>query len=376
MFDLLGIEVKLTPEEWALHATILFVAFILFVSAHPLLGLFRDGIKVNRRVKVLRSFVVLFVILQAIDIILMHGITEYENDVFNLGKSILLIYVSTIIFNIASNWSVKRFGKSKKVDGKDSYIATYYSRMSDIVTIILLSLLTLYFLIEIWSLDNLLQTTSIFGVFFAFLALTNAIWAPDIYYGLVILNCNQLEDGDTFYMDNDKTMYIIHRINFIYTVLLNVHNNHRTVIRNSRLFEGRIENLTKRASMDGLRSSIDYKIGYPLQGDIPIAERKAAVEAFKKGINKMFSAAETEIKKSNSAYLRGDLGLEWCLNRVDDYALVYRLSYYLEVLPSTRLARKVREQINGAQSLVNEIVYEQSVLHDVHLETPMLIQRV
>ena len=376
MIELFDIQVKLTPEEWILHATILFVAFLLFVSARPLLGLFRHRVNNSRRIKVLRSFITLFVVLQVIDVVLMHGIAEYENDVFNLGKSILLVYFSIILFDIASNWSVKRFGKHKKVDGKNSYIATYYSRMSDIVIIILLSLLTLYFLIEIWSLDNLLQTTSIFGVFFAFLALTNAIWAPDIYYGLVILNCNQLEDGDTFYMHNDKTMYIIHRINFIYTVLLNVHNNHRTVIRNSRLFQGRVENLTKRASLDGLRSSIDYKIGYPLDTDTPIAERAAAVESFKKRVNKMFSAAEMEVKESKGTHLRCDLGLEWHLDRVDDYALVYRLSYYLKVLPSTRLARKVREHINGTQSLVNEIVYKQSILHDVHLETPILIQKV
>ena len=376
MIEILDIEVKLSSEEWALHASILLAAFILFVSARPLLGMFRDGIKVDRRVRVFRSFIVLFVVLQAVDIILLHGMSDYENAVFNLGKSILFIYFSTIFYNIASNWAVKRFGKHKKVDGNDSYIATYYSRMADIVAIILLSLITLYFLIEIWNLDNMLQTTGIFGVFFAFLALTNGIWAPDIYYGLVILNCNQLEDGDTFYMHSDKTMYIVHRINFVYTILLNVQNNHRTIIRNSRLFQGRVENLTKRASMDGLRASIDYKIGYPLESDIPVSERNAVVNDFKNRTEKMFSAAESELQKIKGTHLRSELGLEWHLDRVDDFALVYRLSYYLEVLPSTRLARKVREQLNGAQSLVNETVYKQSVLHDIHLETPMLLQRI
>ena len=109
--------------------------------------------------------------------------------------------------------------------------------------------------------------------------LFRSIWAPDLFHGMVILNSKMLEDGDVVQFSENGDEYIINRVTFIYTILLDVRNNHRTLIKNSKLLESKVDNLSKKASTDGLRMKLSYKIGYP---------KKCDIDKFKKDVNSMF----------------------------------------------------------------------------------------
>lgn len=365
----------MTYNQWVHHGVVFAVAVFLFLAAKPLLGLWHSDEEIRKRVRAFRTVIFVFWILQGLDIILFHSYEPYENNLFRLGKSIAVIYACSALYNFATHWTVRRYGDCKKVDGDKLYVASYSSRMADVFALIIFGLISLYCLIQIWELSEILKATGFLGIIFVFLALTNAIWAPDVYFGLVVLNSKQLDIGDTFYMDNDETPYILFRINFIYTVLLDVSNNHRTVVRNSLLFKGRLDNLTKRAAVQGLRRTLDYKIGYPDLVSLEIPSRKSELDIFLKKVESMFTAASDEVINLKNERLRRNAALEWNLYELGDHAIVFRLSYYLEPLPSTQLAQKIRQHLFQPHSIVNNAVYRQSILYGIRLETPVMIQQ-
>ena len=213
----------------------------------------------------------------------------------------------------------------------------------------------------------MLQTTGIFGIAAAFLALTNQIWAPDMFFGMVILNSKMLEDGDVIQFGESSDEYIINKVTLIYTILLDVRNNHRTLIKNSKLVDARIDNLSKKASTDGLRMKLSYKIGYP---------PKENIEGFKKQINEMFAEVNTYAIKDEDIKINENIAFEWYLHETGDYALEYDLFYYIDALPNTKVTRTVRSYLLKTPNLLNEAVYTASLHHNIDLSTPILHQGV
>lgn len=360
----------LSPQQIAMHLGIIGVGFILFIFARRLLGAFYVDKHVELKVLTLRSLIVLFFVLQIVDIIFHHAFGEYENILFKLGLSITTIYFGMVISQVVGNAMRRRFGKKREVDNKDHYLDTYSSRLANIFCIVGLTLFSIYCLIKIWELDSLLETTGFFGLVFAFLAFTNAIWAPDIYYGMVILNSEIIDDGDTIRLNGD--LYIINRVTFVYTILLNLAENNRTLIRNSKLLLDKIENLTRLASSDGLREKLVYKVGYPPIETLPPEERERALDEFLKRIDKMFAAIE-KAGQHSTLQINSKQPFKWFLSRTGDYALEFTLVYSLKPLPVTRIAKNIRQHIEGTRYAINELVYRQSIFHNVNLSTPIVV---
>ncbi len=311
--------------------------------------------------------------------LLVGGTNPAFEDVFmHIAGSMVTLYISILIFNILSYFSRQKFGGIKKLDGKKVHIDSYNSRLVDLCLITFTIFLDFYILIQIWDWDSMLETTGLFGVLLGFLALTNQIWAPDLFYGMVILNSQQIEDGDVIQLNDETHEYIINKITFIYTILLDVRNNHRTMIRNSKMMEKKIDNLSKRASSEGLRFSLTYKIGYP---DISSAEtrpdREQILGKFQGKINSMFTAVNNEmVVRNDSVRINANYPLEWHLTSTGDHALEYTLFYSLESLPNTKVTRTIRNFLVASHHVVNEEVYKQSVLYGVDLATPLVVHRI
>ena len=252
-------------------------------------------------------------------------------------------------------------------DNKSYYTDSYNSRLMDILGLILIIIFTLYTIINIWGLTSLLETTGIFGLIAAFLALTNQIWAPDLYYGLVILNSKMIEDGDVITMQGMEDEFIINKVTFIYTILLDVRNNHRSLIRNAQLIQTKIDNLSKRASTDGLRMKLSYKIAY--------APETQKAQEYHENIRSLFDAVQTEAIKEADIHINENIPFELLLNDTGDYALEYQLCFYLEQLPKTKVTKNVRSILVKTPKLINELVLMNSYNYDVDLSTPLVIQQ-
>lgn len=353
-----------------IHALVFIVNLIVLFFADRILQPFNKGKEITVQARALRFGSIVFLILHVADIFVGRLFPLYENFFIRCGYTIATFFSCLLIFNIVSYFSRQKFGVSKKIDGDEIYLDTYNSRLMDLISTIIVVLIAIYCLIMIWEMDGLLQTTGFLGITFAFLALTNAIWAPDIYYGLVILNSNMLEDGDVIKFQGHPDEHVISRVTFIYTILLDVRNNHRILIRNSQLINNRVDNLSKRASADGLRHVLKFNIGYAkgaLQGD------QNPFETLHGQVEDMFEEAFEIISANNDIKINRKLPFELALLDSGDYALQYALYYYLEPLPSTKVTKTIRSYLARTPAEIQRVINVLAVKYNLALATPVLI---
>ena len=185
-----------SDTEFGLHLLVLIINLLLLVFSKPIVSLFRKNRENDFQLSIFRTLNILFLFFHLLDFVLIVFHKDYQNVFSRMAWMLVTIYLGVFFFSFLSYLSRRKFGIQKKFDDKISYIDTYNSRLVDLIILVAISIISLYVIIDIWDFDSLLQTTGIFGITAAFLALTNQIWAPDMFYGMVILNSKMLEDGE------------------------------------------------------------------------------------------------------------------------------------------------------------------------------------
>jgi hypothetical protein len=359
------------------------LAIILF--AEKLLSAINKTRNMKMQARVLRIAAVVFLLLHLLDIALVYSVPDYENYFFRIAISIAILFGCLVAFNLLSFFSRRKFGDVKVIDGEPNYFDSYNSRLVDLLGSVFIVLIAIYLVIVSWDMDSLLQTTGFIGIVFAFLALTNGIWAPDIYYGLVILNSAMLEDGDVVKLEDFEAEYIINRISFIHTNLLDVRSNHRVIIRNSQLIDAKVDNLSKRASTDGLRRQLQFNIGYPpvqsqdrseeegRKREQEEKEEQNSYAVLRRRIQATFDRAFEVLKTRDAVKINRNQPFELSLSHCGDFALTFTLSFYLEALPNTKVTRTIRQYLIYTPNQVQEEVNRAAVETCLVLATPVLI---
>jgi len=380
-YHILGLTLYLPDIEhlnWfavAYSMSILMINFSLYVYAPAITRYFNSGKDNKFQLSILRSVNVLFILFSILDFLISFVTEAYSNYFSGFAYTLLVVYVSAFIYNIVSLVSRKKFGKEKEMDSKTVYVDTYNSRLVDIFTMTIIIFIAVYMIIKAWGLSSMLETTGLLGLVVAFLALTNSIWAPDPYYCMVILNSDMLEDGDVVHIEGKDDYYIISRVTFIYTLLFNTRTNTKTLVRNSKLIEFHIDNLTKKASTDGLRQVLTFKIGYPsIDGTLDIKSRQPRdMKDFLKAVDEMFSQVAKQAEEDERVKVNPNVDIEWMLTETGDYALEFTLVYFLDTLPKTKITRNVRKHIVGTRNRLLRLCYEASVENGISLATPDLL---
>ena len=363
----------LSQTEWLGHGFIFALNIALFIFAQPLLNLIAPDEDNKSKVKIFRALNVLVLILHLLDLILTGTASNYRHYFINLGYSLMILYAGMLAYSFLGSVSKKRFGRERQLDNKTVYSETYSTRLVKLVLLVLIVLTTIYALIMIWGANSLLETTGIFGILMAFLAFTSSVWAPDIISGLIILNSQSLEDGDVVVIDGHSNEYVISRVTLIYVILYDIRNNHRTLMRNSLFTGQRVDNLSRVASTNGVRQALTYKIGYPQFTGRADARAEQLAE-FRKTIDDMFSRAFEACKERDDVKINETKDFEWALTNAGDYALEYTLWIYLERIPNTKITSRLRQHLMGTIYKVNEEVYTASILENIDLSTPDVIQ--
>ena len=363
---------ELSNTEWLAHAAIFAVNIILFSFARPLVN-FVDSGKENdsdARIKILRALNLLVMVLQAINILMLGASSDYENYFINAGLTLMAIYAGLLTYSISSYFLRKKFGTEKEFDDSIVFIETYSSRLVDLMLLVLIVIATIYFMILIWGANSLLETTGIFGIIAAFLAFTSNIWAPDIISGLIILNTQMLEDGDVIVIDGYKDEYIINKVTFIYVILYDIRNNHRTLIRNSRFIQSKIDNLSRVASTEGIRKKLVYHIGYPDTDKATAEERQETLNQFNQKIDNVFTRAYEACCDNEDIKINGSKAFEWALTNTGNYALEYTVWVYLARIPNTKVTATIRKHLMRTMHRVNAAIFNAAVVANIDLSTP------
>jgi small-conductance mechanosensitive channel len=256
-----------------------------------------------------------------------------------------IAYAAYLLINLGNYLILKRYGKQREIEGKTRRTETYQTRAVSIFSSVFISIVALIASIHVLGFDSLLEAGGVIGFIGVFLALTQSTWAPDIFSGLIILNSDMLSEGDIIELNDGKQVYgLVYKTKLFHTEILNLIDNHRVMIRNARLRDFTIHNLSKFASARGLREKLVFKIGY----DAPTEQ-----------VEKMFHDA---FKKANESGIdiEDQHGLEIGIHDTGDHAVEWVVFYH---------TKNIRKLMRTRQQMMAEF-YATSQRYGISLSTP------
>ena len=215
----------------------------------------------NRKVMVFRALNILIVIAFGYYHIVL-PLSE-KAPWFKVVTILVTVYLGYVALHLIHYFTLKRYGKLRTRDGERKPTETYATRLLGIFSTVFIAIMALITIIRILGYTSLLEAGGVIGFIGVFLALTQSTWAPDMFSGLIILNSDMMEEGDVIELRDGEHIYgVVYKTKVFHTVILNLVNNHRIMIRNARLREFTVHNLSKFASAKGLREKMSFKIGY------------------------------------------------------------------------------------------------------------------
>jgi len=333
---------------------LLFVANIFLLLFAPWIAELIEGGELDEstrkfRILVMRGLNLLVIVI--LGITLVTGQTQIINNfIVKLLLAIVIVYVSVVLAQIVSRLIRMRYGRRIQSQGAARIADTYASRALGISAGVFIGIVALISIVRLFGFDDLLETGGVIGFIGVFLALTQGAWAPDIISGLVILNTRMLVERDVIKLSdgNEEIFARVHRTRAFHTELLNLVDNHRIMISNSKIREYTLHNLSKFATAKGLRESLSFKLGYDVS-----AQR----------VREMFDRVfELACEKSELDFEHQHLP-EVRLQDAGDHAVEWSFHYYTKDL----------ESVVALRLQFRELVFE--VAQDMHIDlsTPFVV---
>ena len=307
---------------------------ILMIFAHKILSIIYhepiDSPGFRQRVIIFRIFNVVIIVSFILSKL-------FENqDTTHLGYTIVAIltvlYLSYASLHLLHYWVRVKYGKQKEVEGSQQVIDTYNSRLLNIFSTVIISVIALISIVRLLGFDTLLEAGGAIGIIGVFLALTQSAWAPDIISGLVILNSKMMDVGDVIeFNDGEKTLGVVYKTRIFYSEILNLTNNHRIMIKNSKLRDLTIHNLSKFASAKGLRECLKFNIDYHNNEN---------------QVKEMFLTAYQRMNDNQDVSLDSLYPIEIAINETGHYAVEWACYYYTKDIKNIiTIRQQFREEI-------------------------------
>ena len=228
-----------------------------------------------------------------------------------LVSMLVVIYMSYLVAHISAFVIRQKYGRIREVNGDKKSIETYNSRLLSLFSAVFIFIIALISVIRILEFDSLLEAGGVIGFIGVFFALTQNAWAPDIFSGLIILNSGMVEEGDVIELNEGADcLGMVFKTKMFHTEILNMINNHRIMIKNSKLREYMIHNLSKFASAKGLRESLYFKVSYDVK---PESVRGLFQDAFNMAVNDTDIGIESQYPLDIGVSEAGDHAVEWVM---------------------------------------------------------------
>lgn len=273
-----------------------------------------------------------------------------NNPVLKLLLALMIVYFSILLTHFANNFIRKRYGRRVQTQDVERIADTYASRALSISVGVFISIVALISIIRLSGYENLLEAGGVIGFIGVFLALTQAAWAPDIIGGLVILNTRMFEERDVIKLNVEEREMIarVYRTRAFHTELLNLIDNHRVMIRNSKMRDYAVHNLSRFATARGLRESLLFNIGYNVE--------PAKVRA-------MFEVAFSRAAELSDMNFESQYEPEIRLQDAGDHAVAWSFHYYT----------KDADSIIPLRQAFREIILETCLQQGIDLSTPVTL---
>lgn len=293
--------------------TIICISALLLLAAKPICAWLNNASTQDERIKtrsrLMRSLNI-FIILAIIARTILHSQIEH----LWLGKAIqvlIILYFAMLFAQICTFLIRKRFGKIRQVQDKPRIAETYSSRGLSLFVTSLISIIALVTSLKVLGLNSWLETGGVLGIIGLFLAITQAAWAPDIMSGLIILHSRLCEEGDVvqFNQDGRDIVASVFKTKLFHTEFLDIATNHRLMMRNAKLRDVALHNLSRFASARGLRECLLFNIDYKHKENEVRAMFKRAFAT----LDETREVREEQYKPGIYVYDTGDYAVTWAI---------------------------------------------------------------
>jgi small-conductance mechanosensitive channel len=334
-----------------IEISLIVVSLVLILAATPItkaLSISNDyAPSIKRRTLLMR--VINVVIIALLGLRMAYPIVFTENNwLLNVLYVFATIYLLYLGYQIISYLMTRNFGEPKTVGEDTHYADTYSSRALTWFASVVMMIMGLILCVRILGFDSILEAGGVLGVFGVFLALTQSSWAPDIISGLVILNSRMVEEGDVLQLGDEASplVGVVFKTKMFHTEILNLANNHRFMVRNTKLRDYNLHNLSKFASAKGLRECLKFNIDY--------AVTSKEVHELLQEVYVLAVERNLPIRESYEPEIRVlDTG---------DYAVKWGFFYYIKEV----------KQILSTRQKMRELVLEVATGKGILLATPVL----
>lgn len=327
---------------------VLGINILLLIFARQILKLLYHepdvAIGLSRKVMIFRALNLL--------IIITYGYFRFFQDkqITGLGLKIIavlvIVYSAYLAMHLFHAFLVRQYGKERDINGKKRFTSTYQTRLLSIFSSVFIAVIALLGIIRLLGFDSVLEAGGVIGIIGVFLALTSNIWAPDIFHGLIILNSDMISEGDVIQFKNGEQIYgLVYKTKVFHTVILNIANNHRVMIRNSRLRDFTVHNLSRFASARGLRENLSFKIGYEVSAD---------------QVKDLFEAVFEKAKHDTGIPIEKQYELEFGIKNTGDHAVEWVFYYYTKEVEKLILTRQ----------RILQLMLQTSIEKNISLSTP------
>lgn len=334
-----------TLDQFTIGASLL-----LFFAAHPFSKWLNKDEGLVARVSMMRALNFLIIVAVLANVFLLH-----KNDwLARITQCLIVTYFAILSTQVINFFVRRRFGRTRKSNNKTTISDTYSSRGLSLFVASVISIVALVSCLRILGLNSLLEAGGALGIIGLFLAMTQSSWAPDIISGLIILNSRLCEEGDVvqFNMDGSKIVASVFKTKLFHTECLDLANNHRLMVRNAKLRDYGLQNLSRFASAKGLRECMLFNIDYKhSQTEVTEMVQRAFEE-----IDQTQGMREEQFKPEVLVCDTGDYAVTWgVFYYIKDVKRVLKIK---QIFRAHILAESVRSNISLATPILqnNEVV--------------------
>lgn len=275
-----------------------------------------------------------------------HGNSEFFKRVSQTGLVLLLGYLFT---QFSHSWTIKKYGKVRSVEGKETKTRTYQSEMGYIIILLITIAVSLLLLINIWQVTSWLQATGVIGGILVILFGTKEAWAHDAVSGLIMLHQGEIAPGVVCRIKPLDILGVVRRMSLTETTFHDVIQKHNIIVANSKLRAVPVEVLNK-VDSPHWNDYVEFNIGY----DTPSEQ----VEAYVAAVWQRACEAEKQLSQERTPKL--------VLVETGDHAIVWRLNYRVESV----------YRIKQARFALNRAAFDLQSEHGLSLATPFTHQAI
>ncbi len=266
---------------------------------------------------------------------------QLASNFSHTGLLMLLIYLGS---QFTHSLILKKYGRQREVQGTSLYVESHSSHSLHLLSLLLLGVMAGLIFLNIWGLEDWLQTTSFLGAIAVLVFTTKDYWLKDFISGIMVISNGNIERGDVIRIPNENILAIVLETRGTLTLLRDLIRNHNITIPNSLLLNEQVEILNTE-SRKGVSDFVDFNIGY----DTPSESTQKFLEAVLKKACKLTSTINSEREGIIKLVSNGD------------HAVTWRLLYNLKAVHG----------VVEARNSINRAAYELQKEYGIELATPL-----